>query len=145
MLFSIIKIVVCAGLFALPFAILNAIVFHNKGSPDKNVPLFITRLLFSAFVGALHALVLTHIVLTLSQSTNSFKWVYYVVGFFCSIPHFMRSQAKHCLNVDHVVDGVGMVFSLATYALVIIFWASFFSIPSNSGFLYSISTFIQGI
>ena len=145
MLFNIIKILVCTFLFALPFATLNGIFFHNKGSPADNKYFFIGRLLFAGFVGALHALVLTHIVLTLSQSTDSLTWVYYVIGFFSAIPYFMTSQLKQCLDVDHFVDGVGIFFSLATYILVIIYWDGFFSIPNNVSILHSISTFIQGI
>jgi len=106
---------------------------------------FLTRIAISVVVGAGFAVILTHMALTLMDAHEGMKWPYYVAGFFCAVPYFMKFLAKQCLKVDHVVDLFGMVSAAVGYAGVLWLWSGFLSNPKNIGLLHKISGFVRDL
>jgi hypothetical protein len=145
MIADIFKVAVTAFVLALPLAIINATMFHNKADPRENMPSFVRRVAFSATVGFAFSVIVTHVALTLKDVHGGSAWPYYVAGFFSSVPYFMKSLAKQCRHVDHVVDGIGIGAAVIGFVLVILLWGRFFSIPVKAGFLYEISSMVRDL
>lgn len=145
MLFDIIKIILFATVIAFPFALINGLYFHNKADPRENPKLFVVRIIFSVAVGLFCSLLTTHLTLSMKSDYDSWSWIFYPTGFFLCIPYFMSSLAKESRNVDHVVDGFGIIAAVSSFVSVIAFWEQFFVDTENAGILYKISDWINNI
>jgi hypothetical protein len=55
----------------------------------------------------------------------------------------MRSLAKESQDVDHVVDGFGIIAAVSVFVSVIVLWKRFFMDPEKAGILNQISDWIN--
>ena len=143
MFFDIIKIILFATVIAFPFALINGLYLHNKADPRENPKLFAVRIIFSIAVGLFCSLLTTHLTLSIKSDYDSWSWIFYPTGFFLCIPYFMRSLAKESQDVDHVVDGFGIIAAVSSFVSVIVFWKRFFMDPEKAGILNKISDWVN--
>lgn len=141
MILSILKIIIASTLLGVPLAIINACFFHGKGS--KEVTGLVYRVLFILVGAFVFSLMITHLTLTLKYEQESLGWLYYAVGLFFCIPYYLKSLSKESSDLDHFMDGIGILTSIVAYGLTIAFWSTFFSDPIKAGFLYEFSSAIK--
>lgn len=135
MIIDIIKIILASSILSFPLAALNASIFHNKS-------ISFYRLIFIIIAAFLVSSVISSLCVMMKHTHSDWGFIFYIFGLFLCTPYFITSRLKECTDNDHLVDFVGIIVSIGTYAVVIFQWDSFFSNPAKAGFVYEIADFI---
>lgn len=135
MIIDIFKIILASSILSFPLAAINASIFHNKS-------ISFYRLIFIIIGAFLVSSVISSLCVMMRYTHSDSGFVFYIFGLFLCTPYFITSRLKECTDIDHLVDFLGIIVGIGTYALVIFQWDSFFSIPEKAGFVYEIAYFI---